>query len=336
MSLIETKYISLVGPFLRGFKKKKDGLFNFACPYCGDSQYRKTKLRGYFYIKRSDYFFKCHNCGVGRTLGNFLKDNNKQLYNNYILERYKEGLTGSGSNCPEPKINWTTNTSLSKIADNSFYKNLIPIKDLNTDTLAKQYIIRRQIPESFYDKIFFCEKFKSWTNTQKFTFENTDVEESRIIIPLEDTDGIFGFQARSLNSHSNVKYITVILDDSKPKVYGLNRVDTNKRVFITEGPFDSMFIENSIAMCGADISLDQLNLKWGVFVYDNEPRNKEICKRMQKAIEHGYSLVIWPDKIDEKDINDMVLAGIKYKTIIEMNIFSGLQATLKFQTWKKA
>ena len=106
MSFIDVKYVALVSPQLQKFTKKKESLYNFRCPYCGDSRKRKDKARGYIFKVKNDLVFKCHNCGVGRTFTNFLKDQNQILYDQYVLERYKEGLTGKGSNTPNPTFNF--------------------------------------------------------------------------------------------------------------------------------------------------------------------------------------------------------------------------------------
>ena len=126
-----------------------------------------------------------------------------------------------------------------------------------------------------------------------------------------------------------------MLNDDAPKIYGLDEIEKDKTVYITEGPFDSTFISNSIALCGADGDVS----KWGigdcVWIYDNEPRNPEIVRRIQSKIESGESVVIYPNSVTEKDINDMVLSGLDVQSMIESNTYSGLEAKLKFTPWKK-
>ena len=126
-----------------------------------------------------------------------------------------------------------------------------------------------------------------------------------------------------------------MLDEDAPKIYGLDNVDKGTTIYITEGPFDSTFLCNAVAMCGADL----VQRDWGVndccWVFDNEPRNKEITRRINSVIDRGEKVVIWPSNIREKDINDMVLAGHKVQNLVQSNTYSGLQAKLKFNTWKK-
>ena len=54
-----------------------------------------------------------------------------------------------------------------------------------------------------------------------------------------------------------------------------------------------------------------------------------------KTIDKGYSVVIWPIGIAEKDINDMFLAGHDVQDLVQLNTYSGLEAKLKFNLWKK-
>lgn len=332
MSFIDTKYIGLISSRLQKFKQIKSNLYNFRCPYCGDSQKYKNKARGYIYQSKNDHNFKCHNCGASRSFTNFLKDIDAVLYDQYVMERYKNGLTGKNSNTPEPKFNFKQPVFLKKSFD------LPTISELNKEHLARQYLEKRKVPEKFLNQLYYCENFKEWTNQQKHTFNTTDNDEPRIIIPLINKGEIFGFQGRSLKKNSLVKYITVILDNKHPKIYGLDNVDWNKPVYIVEGPIDSMFIENSIAMVGADLDLMFLISNFNsdfVIVYDNEKRNSQIIDRMSKAIDLHLPIVIWPSDLKEKDINDMVLAGLDVNTMLKSNTYKGLEAKAKLINWKR-
>ena len=332
MSFIDEKYISLVSSRLQKFTKKKTGLYNFRCNYCGDSERQKSKARGYLYQIKNDYNYKCHNCGVTRTLTNFLKDLDTVLYDQYVMERYKNGLTGKKSNTPEPEFKFEAPIFKKK----SF--NLPTILELNKEHLARVYLEKRQIPEKFLNQLYYCEKFKEWTNTQKETFKSVQYDEPRIIIPLIKDGEIFGYQGRSLNKSSKVKYITIILDDNQPKIFGWDNVDWNKTIYIVEGPFDSMFLNNSIAMVGADMDymffIQNYDCEF-VFVYDNEKRNKEMISRVEKTIDMKFPIVIWPQDLKCKDINDMILAGLDVEKIIKDNTFMGLVAKAKLIGWKR-
>jgi predicted RNA-binding Zn-ribbon protein involved in translation (DUF1610 family) len=325
MDLIDSKYIGLVSSRLQKFKRVKADLYNFRCPICGDSQKNKNKTRGYIYPVKNNTNFKCHNCGASLSFNNFLKEIDPTLHKQYTLEKFKEGHTGKNFVVEEPKFEFAK----------PVFKQKLNLPKATENETAKKYLTDRRLdPNRFY----FAEKFKEWANTQVQTFDqkSLEYEESRIVIPLCALDGnIFGFQGRSLGP-SKVKYITVILDESIPKVYGLEGVKRDETIYVTEGPFDSTFVQNAIAMCGSDILLDSLNLGSDiVYVLDNEPRNKEICNRISKLIDRGEKVVIWPRSIVEKDINDMVLTGHQVMDVLKSHTYKGLEAKVKFNEWKK-
>ena len=323
MDLIDSKYIGLVSSRLQKFKRVKSDLYTFRCPICGDSQKNKNKTRGYIYPVKNNTNFKCHNCGASLSFNNFLKQIDPTLHKQYTLEKFKEGHTGKNFVVEEPKFEFKK----------PIFKKKLDLPKASDNPIAKLYLEKRLLnPEKFY----FADKFQAWTNTQKPTFSRIVRDESRIVIPLYTREGeLFGFQGRSLGP-SNVKYITVILDDSIPKVYGLDEVSTDETIYVTEGPFDSTFVQNAIAMCGSDILLDSLNLGDDmVYVLDNEPRNKEICNRISKLIDGGKKVVIWPKAVQQKDINDMVLAGLSVMDVLKSNTYKALEAKIKFTEWKK-
>jgi hypothetical protein len=330
MSYIDVKYIGLVSPQLQKFSKKKDSLYNFRCPYCGDSKKRQDKARGYLFKIKNDFVFKCHNCSQGRTFTNFLKDISENLYDQYLLERYREGLTGKGTQTKNPEFKFKAPVFEKK----SNVINLTPISELNITHEAREYLESRKIKN--LDYFYYCPKFKEWTNSQIKIFDNLKKDGPRIIIPLRDKEGnMFGYQGRSLMPNAKLRYITIMLDDNHPKIFGLDRADETKNVYITEGPFDAMFIQNSIAMCGSDVVLDRVHFPDRTFVFDNEPRNKQIVSKYIKAIDSGEKVVIWNSNIKQKDINDMVLAGLDVQHVVECNTYSGLEAKLKLNEWKK-
>ncbi len=93
MLYIDAKYANILGSRLRNFKQKDQYLWNYSCPVCGDSSKNKLKARGYIYRQKTDLFVKCHNCGYGTNIGNLIKYVDTQLYDEYVLERYKGGAT---------------------------------------------------------------------------------------------------------------------------------------------------------------------------------------------------------------------------------------------------
>lgn len=333
MSVIDITYINLLSSQLQKFSRKKEYLYNLRCPYCGDSQKNKNKARGYFYRVKNDMFFKCHNCGVGKTLANFLKDNSPLLYDQYIMDRYKAGITGKGSNTPKPHLEFDTPKFTKTI-----FSELPTIASLDREHSARKYLEKRKIPIDFFTKLYYAEKFSEWSNKHNPNAQ-IKINDRRIVIPfISENNTIYGYQGRSLNPNSSLRYITATLDPSNPKIYGLNSVNKNKIVYVTEGPFDSMFLNNAIAMGGSDVNLHDIFNKEKteiVMVYDNEPRNKQIVDKIEKSIDSGYSVVIWDDTIKEKDINDMYLSGKNVNKIVSTSTYSGLNAKVKLIEWKK-
>jgi hypothetical protein len=322
MDLIDSKYIGLVSSRLQKFKRVKADLYNFRCPICGDSQRNKTKARGYLYPVKNNTNFKCHNCGASLSFNNFLKELDPALHKQYTLEKFKEGYTGRNFVVEEPKFEFTK----------PVFKKKLDLPKASEIPIAKEYLEKRKVdPEKFY----FAHKFKQWANSQKQTFNTTSSDESRIIIPLYDKDSnLIGFQGRALGPSPN-KYITVMLSDESPKLYGLNQVDSSEPIYIVEGPFDSTFVKNAVAMCGSDVDIRSFNWSDYIYVFDNEPRNREIVNRISKTIDRGDKVIIWPTIIQQKDINDMVLAGLNVMDVLKSNIYSGLEAKIKFNNWKK-
>ena len=332
MSYLDDKYLGLISPRLEKFRKIRGGVYNFRCPYCGDSQRHKNKARGYIYKNKADYNFKCHNCGVTRSFTYFLKDRDPPLYDEYVMERYKEGLTGKGTVTPEPKFIF----SQPKFRKKDICDELAKISELNTTHRAKKYLVNRGITEDTLSKFYYCPDFKRWTNKHKKIYDTTDNDDDRIIIPLRNSKGeLFGYQGRSLDPTSKMRYITVMLDENAPKIYGLEKINTQKPIYILEGPFDSPFMENSVAMCGSDVDIRTFGWSNYIWVYDNEPRNREIVNRLERSINRGDQVVIWPSNIKEKDVNEMILAKHNICDIIKTNTFSELKAKLQLNLWKK-
>ena len=329
-SYIDIKYINEISARLSQFKKKGDYLFNFRCPHCGDSKKSKTKARAYLYRVKNDMFFKCHNCGEGQSLTNFLKFLDNKKYEQYLLERYK----GSAPSTPQPEFN----DFKPKFKEVDILDGLTPVSELKDNHPVKQYVIKRKIPENYFSKLFLCNKFMAFVNKAKpNTFSHTKGEHPRLIIPFYDiNDKVFAFQGRAFGKEQP-KYLTVKLDENKQKVYGLNTVNLQEHIHIVEGPIDSMFVKNCLAAAGADLTL-KVEPSNVTYIFDNEPRNKEIIKRMYDVIEKDYNLVVWPDDMRHKDINDMIISGMsiaEVQTIISKNTFAKLEALTKISYYKK-
>lgn len=347
MSLIwlDSKYLSLVSFRLRNFKRKGSA-WNFSCPYCGDSKTDKRKARGYVYSKKGKLRFHCHNCGVpGVDIPKLIKHLDLGLYDEYV----KEKLLAD----PQQQEKSDVQVFAEKMKKPTFIKDtplkkLKKISQFSPDSVVKKYIDQRKIPTKYHYKLFFCKEFKAWVNTlQPGKFE-PDAEgnlhdEPRLVIPFLDKEGnLFAIQGRSFRKNTNLRYITIMFDEEKPKLYGLDTIDEKLPIYVVEGPIDSMFLPNCLASAGSDVttnlnSISEDKSKF-IIVYDNEPRNKEIVRKIERAIDAGFPVCIWPESLEQKDINDMVMAGMKLRKIVETineSTYTGLEAKLKFQQWKK-
>lgn len=332
---IDRKYVSLVSNKLEKFSQKSDYLWNFRCPICGDSSKNKLKMRGYIYRRKNDLYFSCHNCGASHTFGTLLKLTDRSLYNSYQLECYSDGNTKK--NLKKPDFSFAKTKT---VFDKKVKINLPSIEDLTDTHAAKGYVKDRKIPKEYYSQLYYAENFHDFVKEILPSYDKVLYNEPRLVIPFYDEEqNLIGFQGRDLLK-SKIKYITIKLSDDNKKVYGLDKIDKTKRIYVVEGPIDSMFMHNSLAMM--DASLLSVFPSVGnhdyVFVYDNEPRNKDIIKHMQKTIDLGKNICIWPSHVQKKDINEMVCSGLSptaIQSIIDTNTFDNHRAMLEFATWKK-
>ena len=337
MDWLEQKYIGMLSSRLRNYKRKSSGLINFSCPICGDSQTHKNKARGYIYDKKGTSLYHCHNCSVTMGVPNLIRTLDQHLYGEYKLEKL------SGNKTPEQVDLEEFVGKMKKpvFMQTGVLKGLKKISQLDPDHPAKQFVDRRKIPTRYHAKLFLCPNFKSYTNQWvPNKFENINSDETRLLIPFIDKEKrVHAYQGRSIRNQEP-RYITIVLDETVPKVYGLDDVDTSRRTYVFEVPIDSMFVGNSIATAGGDLvsSLSEIDRTNLVIVYDNEPRSRETIKKIDKAILQGYSVCIWPENLEHKDVNDMVLAGLSpefIKHIIDTNIYKDLAAKLRLQKWAK-
>jgi len=331
---IDRKYLLQMSSRLGRFTKKKEDLYNFRCPLCGDSQKNKTKSRGYIFRKKNDYFYMCHNCGVSTTFFNFLKQVDSGLLKEYQLERYTNGETGN-NNYPKPTFDEF------KTEQPSFKKSIqLPtISSLEDGHFAKTYVQQRMIPLSFQETLYYADDFKQLVESYGIE-KDIPAGDKRLVIPFYDKEkNLIAFQGRAL-SDSKARYITIKLSDEGKKIYGQERVDEEKKIYVLEGPIDSMFIANSVATADSHLEavtdvFDKSNV---VLVFDNEPRNKEILKQIERAIDNHFNVVIWPEMIEEKDVNEMVLNGFSVDEIQDILInhtHQNLRAKLEYMNWRK-
>jgi len=336
---IDKKYISLLAPKLSQFKQRGEFLWNFRCPVCGDSHKNKIKARGYIYKRKENFGFMCHNCGSTMGLQKFIKYVDPMLYNEYQLESFVQSDTKTEQ---VDNKEFITNPDFKHIynsdSDILFNAGACRIKTFPPEFYARKYLEDRMIP---LIDLWFTSDFKEFVRNLMPWNTKTLYNEPRIIIPFYDKEGnLIGIQGRSIGA-SKIKYITIKVNESVPKIFGWNRVDTSKTMYVCEGPIDSLFLTNCLATMDADLyhapSIVGLDLDY-IFVYDNEPRNKQIVSNMRKTIDMGRKICVWPNDIQYKDINEMVMGGMhpsEIQHIIDSNTFEGLIATMKMNQWSR-
>jgi len=330
---IDLKYINQCSFKFDLFKRKDDYLYNFRCPICGDSTKKKNKARGYVYKKGNGMFYKCHNCGIGLTLGGLLKQVDPGLYSEYVLERYSSGVSGRKADkdpdfkFEEPKFN-TNDKLIDSLMDRC--------DKLDEDHDVIKYLSERKIPKNTWRRLYFIDDISKVGQLAEKYKERIKTQEPRLVMPFFDVDGkLTALNMRALGE-SSLRYILVKINEEAPTIFGLDSISNDTTVNIVEGPLDSLFLPNCIACAGTSFNkINSLNIPDRRIIIDNQPKNKEVCRLMGSFIEDGESVVIWPDTVKEKDINDMVLAGLDVENIINYNTFNGLEAKLRFTKWKK-
>ena len=327
--MIDVQYLYNISSRLDRFKKKSRNLFNFRCPYCGDSKKNKSKARGFVYAVKNEYFYKCHNCSKGTTLGKLIEYIDPQLYKQYVIEKYK---SGNNNTVQEPEFKFEPVKF-----DDKTLKDLTRFDKIPNHPAYKMFIENRHLKD-YHDKLYVTWHFYDWVNKLiPNKFPNIKEDHPRVIIPFLDVDNkMFAFQGRAFGDEEP-KYITIKLDENKRRIYGLDRLDINKTIYITEGPIDSLFLPNAIAVAGSDLEIQNLKRK-AVYVFDNEPRSIEIVNKMKKLIEKNYNICVWPKSLKYKDINDMVMSGmspVEVQGIIDNNTFSKLSAHQQLVNWKE-
>lgn len=337
-NFVDIQYAQHLAARLDNYKIKRTNPYriNFRCPICGDSKKHRHKARGWLLEKDNNFYYYCHNCGASHSFSNFLKIVDPLAYNDYVAERF----INNANSAPKTETSTLEQTKFEqpKFSHNETLKKLKKISQLDYNHPVKKYIDKRRIPTKHHYRLYFAPRFKEWINgIIPNKFENVKKDEPRLVIPFLDKDGkVFGVSARGFDP-DGLRYITIMFEEV-PKVFGLDKVNFKEKYYVVEGALDSMFLSNAVAMAGADGNTNALKMiDNAVFVFDAEPRNKEIHKRMEKIIDKGHSIVIWPDNMPGKDINEMVLDDSIscVESLMRTVTYKGLEAKLKLQQWKR-
>ena len=329
----ELKYAQMLSGRLENFRIRNTNPYkiNFRCPVCGDSQKSRSKSRGWLLESKNAFHYYCHNCGASQGFSFFLKSIDQLLYNDYVAEKFMANTSIKDS---EPDAN-QFKTEAPKFNKTNPLLKIKKVSQLKHDHPIKKYIQKRQIPPQHHYRLYYARHFKTWINgIIPNKFDHVGKDEPRLVIPFLDQNGnCFGVSARGFDP-KGIRYITIMFDE-RPKIFGLDKVDFSQPYYIVEGAIDSFFLENAIAMNGAEGNGNAAGDN-AIYVFDAEPRNKEIHKRMEKVIKAGYKVCIWPTDVPGKDINEIYLAGLDPEKLIEDNTYQGLQAELKLSAWRKS
>ncbi len=299
----------------------KNGVLLARCPICLDSKKNKYKRRFVVVEKDQTTFCYCHNCGYSSKLYWFLKEYHPDLYNQYRMDLFKP------SNKPKEDLNFAKGLGQYKPKPKQTTLDLLPV---SANKQCLDYCISRKLPTN---KLFYSANFQETVKLFNTEIDSNRIEPyHRLVIPFYDKDkNLVVMQGRALDK--GIRYVTIKLHDDINKYYGLDCLDDTKPHYVLEGALDSLFLDNSIAVC--DANLTRYKHPNAIYIFDNQYRNSQICNLIEKAIAGNCKVVLFDKHIIGKDINEMVLNGYNVKGVVVDSIYQGLTAKLKFSNLKK-
>ena len=341
MLWLERKYLSQVVSLLDMAKWKNENTLNHRCPYCGDSAKNTYKARGYHFQVGQNFVYKCHNCGKSTSSVNFLKDHFPMIHKEYIKEWLKENGKAPRQK-KMPRANEFKFTPREEVLNMKRIDLTAVCFRANEKGVARDFLESRKIPESKIQDLWFVPQAQTLGLLSDKYKDRVLGDDPRVVIPFFDESGeLVGISGRAIND-SPLRYLTMRFLDDVPLIYNIDKVDKSKTIYVTEGPIDSLFLPNAISVGGSDFKkIDDSIKENAILIYDNEPRNTEILKKINEVIDLGWSVCIWDDRrvSDIKDINDMVLNGLSQDEIVDIitsNTYSGLSAKVKLKEYAKA
>lgn len=321
--------MGLYSTYVRNFKRKTEKSFAFSCPLCGDSKKDPRKARGYVFDKSNISLYKCHNCGVSTTFSNLLKETQPHLYTEYVFEKFGNKLKYEEETSPVEDL-----FDESPLNIKFLLQNCANLEDKHP---AKTYLLNRKIPSEKLNEIYYVDNLnimkKIFTNYQDTILPKED----RIVFPVYDIrNELIAIISRAINKYSKMRYIILKKDESTKVLFGLEKLDFNQPKYVVEGPIDSLFIPNSVAVSGADlqkcINMFDDNT---TYIFDNQPRNREIVSRMKGITKLHKKIFVWPQNIREKDINDAILQNVDIIDCINKHTYKDLRALTEIGAWSK-
>lgn len=327
--------IAYVLPMYRDHSRNGAIKVNFRCPICGDSAKDKYKARGWFYEANGHVRFGCFNCGRNFQFTKYLELYDQERWKIYLKEKYKNEPKKKK---PEPK-----KVEKKKVESVEALPYCTSLADLPETHPCVQYLLNRKMPRDKLGLFFFTAEWKKLSNyLNPGTYEHEE-REYRLVIPIYNIDKTISMiQGRALGDvDKNQRYLTVKKDPDALKVFGMERIDPKKTVYFHEGPIDSVFIPNSVAIVGGNMALEDAPYPNNrVWVLDNEPRSIDTVERIEKLISAGEKVVLWDEiKFISKDVNDMILkegaTASEIETYFKQNTVSGLSAKMRLAKWRR-
>ena len=316
---------------LQGLTKKSDSIYIARCPICGDSKKDISKKRFYILFSRKQTY--CQNCHYNNSIHGFIKENYPDVYKQYWKENFAKKRVAP------PKIPKVPKEILNRQEGMKKTKRILK--------KAKPYGLTDKLPEHIIKYLEGrCLDPKRFMFMERYVGFVKDYQEEaiplfsdpRIVIPYikKSNRELYAMQGRATKEGQKPKYLTVKFTEDMGKIYNIYNIDPDKTVYVLEGPIDSMFLPNAVALSGANISDSILKefkkFKDVVFIFDSDfVYNPDIRAIIKKVISYGYGIYIPSKKLSiHKDINDIVIdAGIKDKELvseIENRTFKGIVA----------
>jgi transcription elongation factor Elf1 len=322
-------FINKISNRLDKFVWQSPSKANFRCPICGDSQTDKSKKRAYLLQKNQTFIFYCHNCTVSMSFANFLKTFDPNIFREYLFEKYKT---------KEHKIQTKQQEKKQQKIEQNLDSYFVKISTLCSEHLAYQYLIDRKIDSRHFDSIYYSQG--QFQKIEKLFPAYTKLfNEQRLIFPCYSREKqLLGCQTRQIvKTKFRLRYM-MFKNPEVDLVYGLEKVDITKDIYVCEGIFDSLMIENSVAMLNLNFLriLNYFPKEKLIFIFDNQPRNQEVCKVMEKVISEKLRILIW-DSVQEKDVNEFICKNNSnlFKKMVDKRVCSNLKAQLDFMNWRK-
>lgn len=260
-----------------------DNRFNFACPYCRDSEKSVNEKRGNLFFDRLLYV--CFNCDYKTSFDKLLKDNNEQIDPLKKLEiiNYIDSQI-SKSDITEEEVKLEDLISIEELSDaiNKSEINITDFSPIIENRGVYKYLIGRGIRSEMHRDIF---QAKYWRNSDDYEYV--------ICMLNRNESGVIGMQIRNLKQGRNRMFkiynyenLLELVDKDKLENFDLNRlalynklsyyfnilnVNIFQPVHVFEGYIDSLFFPNSIGMIGVNTDVKFIENNLDVrYVFDND------------------------------------------------------------------